>query len=221
MHIIQDPNIDLFKSNAVHGIGLFETILIKNNEIINLNLHLERLSKSAQFFSFNQIPSENEIIESIKILPSEGILKLVLLDNKLFVNIKNKVPPKIDHAKFVLSKKIKRISTSALSRHKTLSYLENILLEQEAIENNVFESIALNEKEELCDGSKTNIILKLGNNLYTPHHESGCLPGIARSILIQEGLVKEIKLYEQDLINAKEIYLVNSIRGKIEASLVK
>lgn len=70
-----------------------------------------------------------------------------------------------------------------------------------------------NEKEELCEGSRSNLILKKGSEFFTPSLKSGLLNGIYRQFLLQRKLIKEKKLYRKDLFEAEEIYCINSVRG--------
>jgi len=76
-----------------------------------------------------------------------------------------------------------------------------------------------------CDGYVTestiaNVVVELQGQLYTPPLACGLLPGILRDELIRQGRVKERLLTPEDLHNAEKVYLVNSVRGWLEAKLV-
>ena len=84
----------------------------------------------------------------------------------------------------------------------------------EKISNGViYDEIFFNEKGELAEGSRSNIILDLNGKLYTPPISSGILNGIYRQKLISEGKCIEKILYLNDIFNADNIYCVNSVRG--------
>ncbi|RTJ72085.1 bifunctional aminodeoxychorismate synthase component I/aminotransferase, partial [Campylobacter jejuni] len=70
-----------------------------------------------------------------------------------------------------------------------------------------------NEKDELCEGSRTNLILEKNAQFYTPQIQSGMLNGVYRNFLINLGLIKEKALFKQDLFEAENIYCINSVRG--------
>lgn len=75
------------------------------------------------------------------------------------------------------------------------------------------EVIFKNKEGYLTEGSYTNLIIKKNNKFYTPPLECGVLNGIMRQKLIQRYKVIERNLKEEDLKNAEQIYLVNSVRG--------
>lgn len=41
----------------------------------------------------------------------------------------------------------------------------------------LFDLLYLNERGELCEGSRSNVYLRLGAHWYTPPVDCGCLPG--------------------------------------------
>ncbi|EAJ0683990.1 hypothetical protein DUY33_08190, partial [Campylobacter coli] len=53
----------------------------------------------------------------------------------------------------------------------------------------------------------------------TPTLQSGLLNGIYRQFLLDLGLIKEKKLFKEDLLNADEIYCINSVRGLQKVSV--
>ena len=70
----------------------------------------------------------------------------------------------------------------------------------------------LTKKNELCEGSRSNLILKKGENFYTPPLASGLLAGVFRQFLLTLGVVSEAVLTKNDLF-CNEIYAINSVRG--------
>ena len=66
---------------------------------------------------------------------------------------------------------------------------------------------------ELCEGSRSNIVLRQGGRFYTPPLSSGLLNGVYRQFLLQKGAIQERVLYAKDLENASAIYCINSVRG--------
>ena len=81
------------------------------------------------------------------------------------------------------------------------------------------ELLFLNEKEELCEGSITNLFLEMPDERWlTPPLSAGLLPGILRETLIEDG-----KAIEQDLTRAElaDGFLIgNAVRGLVKAQLV-
>ncbi len=81
------------------------------------------------------------------------------------------------------------------------------------------EWLFLNTKDELCEGTITNIFIIRGDGeKVTPPLRSGLLPGVLRSSLLMNGW-KEAVLTRDDLAKAREIYMGNALRGLIRAEL--
>jgi 4-amino-4-deoxychorismate lyase len=83
----------------------------------------------------------------------------------------------------------------------------------------VDEYIFLNENDEVCEGTITNIFADLGTGLVTPPTSCGLLPGILRGELLQGNVRAEIIPFAR-LKTAKQIFVGNSLRGLIPANLV-
>ena len=85
----------------------------------------------------------------------------------------------------------------------------------------LFETVFLNERDELTQGTITNLFLDIEENrLLTPALSSGLLPGTLRRHLLEKGRVEEAVLKAEDLLRARRIFLGNSVRGLFEAVLV-
>jgi para-aminobenzoate synthetase/4-amino-4-deoxychorismate lyase len=85
----------------------------------------------------------------------------------------------------------------------------------------VFDAIFRNERDELCEGARTNLFLEFGGALHTPPLASGALDGVMRRRLLREAPlpVVERTLREEDLHRADAIYLSNAVRGLWRTSL--
>ena len=107
-------------------------------------------------------------------------------------------------------------SKEPLLRHKT-TYRPHFERSFEKIRNGeVFDEIFFNEKDELTEGARSNIVVEKDGKFYTPPLECGLLNGIFRQKLIKEGKCTEKILKMPDLIAADAIYCVNSVRGMVK-----
>jgi len=80
----------------------------------------------------------------------------------------------------------------------------------------------LNERDELCEGTITNLFVTLDNgDILTPPLSSGVLPGILRETLIENGTAREVVIDHALLHAAKTLHVGNSLRGLIPARLTK
>ncbi len=83
----------------------------------------------------------------------------------------------------------------------------------------IFDMVFFNARGELCEGSRSNLYLKLRGHWYTPPIECGLLPGVQRAALLDEGLVRERVLTLDDLRDAQGIRLSNALRGWFDVQL--
>lgn len=84
----------------------------------------------------------------------------------------------------------------------------------------VDEVIFLNNENQICEGSFTSIFIEKDGNLFTPPISAGLLPGILRAELIEKGKASERQITEDDLHTADKLYVGNSLRGLMTASLL-
>ena len=73
----------------------------------------------------------------------------------------------------------------------------------------------------ICEGSFTSIFIEKDGKLFTPPLSAGILAGVLRADLIETGQAQEAEIYESDLLCADKLYIGNSLRGLIPASIVK
>lgn len=117
----------------------------------------------------------------------------------------------------------KRNHQTPLAGLKTASYAENILALDHAREAGFGETLFFNSAGHLCEAATSNVFLFSGKRVLTPSLESGCLPGVMRSVIIrlirQNGLeIVETSLDQADLEKADEIFLTSAIRGPVPVS---
>ena len=87
-----------------------------------------------------------------------------------------------------------------------------------------FDQIFINERKELCEGSRSNIYLLREDVWLTPPLQCGLLGGTMRTRLLESGQAQEAVLHLTDLPQAQAIRLSNGLRGwfdvKPDASLL-
>lgn len=185
-----------------------------------LSRHLNRLDKSAQYFSYSY--SRREIRKKLK-EAVDGEKKSVKV--RLILNPDGKITvDKTPIKKIKLPVKI-RISNKRIDPkdeflyHKTTRRYFYDREREKGLTKGCFETVFLNEKGEITEGAITNLFICRDKSLYTPSLQSGLLPGVLREELIKRKKVREKILYLQDLKDADAVYIGNSVRGLIEAKL--
>ncbi|MCH7722180.1 MAG: aminodeoxychorismate synthase component I [Bacteroidetes bacterium] len=209
-----------FLTSPVKPFELIETMLAEDGEIFFMNQHLKRLNKSAQFFLFNF--DENEIRKSLsnalkkKYLTGKYKIRLTL--NKWGrLNFDYSSLTSLPHAvKIIVSKK----STSSESKFQNFKTTNRELYNSEYkkyYNDGFFDVIFFNEREELAEGSITNIFVKSGDVWLTPQLSCGILPGIYRThFILSRTDVRESIITLNDLMNANDVILTNSVHGVVK-----
>jgi para-aminobenzoate synthetase/4-amino-4-deoxychorismate lyase len=79
--------------------------------------------------------------------------------------------------------------------------------------------ILWNDAGVITEGTESNIVIACGGVKVTPPVECGLLPGLKRAELLAAGEIVESIITRDDLYNAEEIWLINSVRGWMRCSL--
>ena len=217
------------------GDGIFETVLIKNNNAILIDEHIKRLENSCKILGIDFNINKTYLKEIISL----GIQKLSLKKNQLgsirinFTRGLNKgrsirisgdlqddyinnlwlefylIKPKFSPITTFISQTEKRNQYSLVNQCKTFSYNQSIQVLIEANKKSFDDCLMLNTDNELCCGSTFNILLKRDNSWFTPRKESGCLQGIMVKKGIKLKIIKEElilpKFYDDDILVAINI----------------
>lgn len=85
----------------------------------------------------------------------------------------------------------------------------------------LFELVYLNAKEKVCEGSRTNIFIRNGGDWLTPRSETGLLPGVYRSLILETfPRVVERDLCREELFAADAVYVCNAVIGLRKVQLI-
>lgn len=99
---------------------------------------------------------------------------------------------------------------------KSISLLGNIILKQEAADNNADEAVLIRDGY-LTEGSSSNIFIVKGGVIKTPIKNHQLLPGITRDLIVeiaqQHGLsCEETSITQEELFDADEVWLSSSLK---------
>jgi branched-chain amino acid aminotransferase len=98
----------------------------------------------------------------------------------------------------------------ALAGHKVTSYLENVMLHDEAVDRGCADALFVGLKGELLEGAVTNIFLVIKGKLVTPKLP-GVLPGVTRKVVMELIKVRERTVKIKELWKADEAFLTNAL----------
>jgi branched-chain amino acid aminotransferase len=220
LKLTNDARVDLARSNARHGAGVFETIRIRHGRALRLEAHMTRLAHGAAFLGM-EAPPEAYVVDAFLENHTEcthlssGVLRLFAVDESLIVSVALWEPARPERIDIALGRRVVRRRDNPLNRFKTMAYLENLLLTREAEDRALFEVIALNETGRLTDGGRTSLFLVEGDRVRTPAVADGTLPGVARGALLDAGLAEEASLDTETLMSAQAVFLTNALHGVV------
>ncbi len=194
------------------GEGLFETIRWKPSQE-KLRLHYERLRASAEFLEIPP-PTYEEFVKDLEEVVREEkdlYIKYVLL-SKGGESLTDKAQ---SYGKLIIVKPLKalpqsvrlcpspyrRHSSDPVCRHKTTSYLFNLLVKRYALKRGFWDAIIFNEKGHICETSTANLLFLKGSRLFTPASEEGLLWGttlefLSRHVEVKEEYIKDPREYD-------------------------
>lgn len=212
------------------GLGAFETIGIEQGIPILLDKHLKRLERAADFLKLGSLSERGSLHGRLKISgrtenahrSTKGIWKpgaLCIKDHAyqgkhgLFSSCQSLYTGKYEKGFFIDISAVKRNETSPLVYHKTMNYGDCILEKRNATAAGMDERLFLNTKEQVSEGTVSNVFFVRNGVICTPQVSCGLLPGILREYLCETEDVEETDIYVQDLKQYQECFVTNSLMG--------
>lgn len=191
---------------------LFETMLIEDGEVFLLERHLERLRKSAAYFGF-----KNPLDLDLKIPSETAKLKLNLRkDGRIETEITE--VPDLRGSKRVALASAPVDSSNRFLFHKTTR--RDFYTEQLAQRPDCDDIIFWNERGEITESTIANVVVQIAGQMFTPPVNCGLLSGTFRAYLLEKGEIEERVITIDELKNAEELYLINSVRKWMKAVCV-
>lgn len=83
----------------------------------------------------------------------------------------------------------------------------------------VFDTLLWNERDELTEFTRGNVVVELDGRRLTPPLSCGLLPGVLRADLLARGEIREEVITRQTLSRASGFWFINSVRGWLPARL--
>jgi para-aminobenzoate synthetase/4-amino-4-deoxychorismate lyase len=199
-------------------IGLIETLRHENG-FVRLDRHLDRMRGSAEFLSlpFDRVAALAALDSATAAAREPLRMRLTLDEAGVFACTTAPMGHTPRHWTYALSPH-RVSSTDALLRHKT-TWREFYDGEQARLAKTTGcdEVLFCNERGELTEGSRSTIFLRRGGQLLTPSLSCGLLDGVLRRELLEQGACVEAILTPDDLAQADDVLLGNSLRGLIPA----
>jgi len=229
--------VSVFDGGFLHGAGLFETIRVEYGRPFRLESHINRLRTSAEKLlrplSRETLPPPADVVElvrkntldaaRVRLTVTAGPMRTdeerddADLTACMTASPLSGYPPQFYQTGVqVRICSFKQSPDDPTTGHKTTCYLPRLLGLREAHAAKCVEAVWFTTQNELAEGSISNIFLVADGKLATPPLTTPVLPGIARGVVLElaEKLgiaAEERRLCIDDLLDAKECFLTNSI----------
>ncbi len=201
---------------------LIETMRCGDGAIALLERHVDRVRTSAQTLGYDFDEQVfRQCVADAACLQGECRIRATLdVSGRLEVSVH---PLDVVHAsgsRRLCLAGVRVDSSDPYRRHKT-TYREHYdRLYREAVREGFDEVIFLNERGEVAEGSRTNVVAKFGSRRITPPVDSGALPGVYRRFLLETcSDLEEGVLFSEDLRRADALYVCNAVAGCVRACL--
>jgi aminodeoxychorismate lyase len=224
-----------------YGDGLFETMKMMKGRIIHAEQHFNRLFAGMQTLQF-QVPkifTPDFLLKQINEMAMQnghaklGRVRLTIFrgDGGLYDTVNhspnyllqtwelNAANNELNENGLVIDfYEGTRKYADALANVKSNNYLPYLLAAMHAKQNNLNDCLLLNHEGHVCDATIANVFVVKDGEIITPKLSDGCVAGVMRDALLhgfdKAGFkMNEKSLSKEDVLNADECFLTNSIYG--------
>lgn len=214
----------------VVGDGVFETCLVREGAVFALTRHLRRLAHSAAGLgiAYDEDQVRAGIAAVLPSAPSRARLRITVTGGPSpYGSERGAAGPTIlvaaapasawpDSAAVAIVPwtRNERAATAGL---KTTSYADNVVALAWAHERGAAEALFANTRDEVCEGTGSNVFYEADGELWTPPLSSGCLAGVTRALVCEwlraDGLaVREESQGIDALRHTSEAFLTSTTR---------
>ncbi len=195
--------------------GVFETVCVRKGVPLFVPEHLAEFRRAAEALGISAAFDVER--QAAKLPAKSGRWRwIATATSRTFMFSEEKMAPAKPVALSVSPVRVGSQNWDA--RFKTLSYLAHAQAVEMASTSEV---VLLNEHRQVASGGRGNIFWRRGERLFTPAHESGCRRGVVRGFVLARREVEEGSFPLDDLLEADEIFLTNSMRGIVSARAVE
>jgi para-aminobenzoate synthetase / 4-amino-4-deoxychorismate lyase len=210
-----------FLTSQTDAFNLLETILLQDGSYTLLHRHLKRLKESADYFLIPFRKKEiAQALEMAGLASPQGSFRVRLL-------VSHEGTPRTESFPLDKTDGTKRVRLG-LARAPVSS--KDVFLFHKTTSRAVYEDrlrqrpdcddvVLFNERGELTETTRANLVLEIDGMLLTPPRSCGLLAGTFRQELLDSGTLTEKVLYREDLTRAARILLINSVHGWMEAEV--
>lgn len=198
---------------------LLESLLLEDGRYWLLERHLQRLSASAAYFGFPcDAAKAEQVLAGLQGRHAEGRWKV-----RLLVAADGGIRGEAQPIPLPPAPPLLQVAFAAepvddrdvFLYHKTT---HRAVYEQRR-QPGFDDTILFNQRGEVTESLIANVVVRDAHGLWTPPVSCGLLPGCLRAELLESGEIRERVITVAELQQAREFYLINSVRGWMAATL--
>jgi len=212
----------LLKANILEAgadVGLFETMYWHRDGGYRFaSAHAARLSTSAEALGIPfDLTAFEQLLAEVPSDDEEARVRIDLHADGQFTHSVGPAPEAVD------SMRVAFCPWPVDSSWPLLQYKrDSRALYQDAAEDtaNCDHALLWNEKGNVTEGVYANVVIREGEDYFTPPVSDGLLPGVMRGELLAEGKLRTQSISKARLIAADEVWLINALRGWVRAEFI-
>jgi len=233
---LEEAKISVLDRGFLFADGVYEVIPAYGGQLLRLQEHMDRLQTNLDAIRLaNPLPAEewNNIFERLlKDNPGEDQSVYLQVTRGVAAKRDHGFPDKVTQTVFIMVNELQPVNKEELRpgvsaitlddirwkacNIKSISLLGNILLRQQAHDNNAAEAILINDGNAV-EGAASNIFMVKDNVIITPPTSFCLLPGVTRDLILELAKKHHFKyavrdIVEDELFSADEIWLTSSTK---------
>lgn len=219
-----------------YGDGCFETVLINKSEPILLQAHLQRLAHTCSVLRIDYDASvlQQELSVFLSRCPAQGVVKILLTrgvgGRGYGIPAQTNATRILSYSALPASYHEQRktgitlgVSEYRLSLNTTLAGLKHLnrldqVLASFSLTEGLDEALCLDSNGHVIEGTKSNVVLVIDNNLVTPSLDLAGVDGLMLAYLRRCFAAERVDIHSRnvaldDVYAASELFMCNSVFG--------
>lgn len=227
---LQDARIPLKDRGFQVGHGVFETMRTRRGQIWNLEAHMDRLRRGAEFLNLSLDQGRMDrclerLLSTIPAWATDGRLRMMATGTgdgfadggakaRITATWESIPKPRRSLAAIQLvSGPFHHHSQDPTHQHKVLGYSQNVALHRFALRQEADAGLFLDEHGHYLETSTGSLLVRTSKEWICPGTESGALAGTTRNHLAGRHPLVDRPVTKEDLHDALEAWVLSSVAG--------
>ena len=208
---------------------LLETLMLQDTQYAFLDRHMSRLQRAAKRFGHHaDVPAIRAALAAHAATYARQLRRVRLLVSPHGeITVTSTALQTAPENWFGVGAGAERVKVAIAtrpvdSRHQFLRYKTTARAAYDvhiADAPEAFDILLWNERGELTEFTRGNVVVSLGGKRLTPAATCGLLPGVLRAELLERHIIEEAIVHRDDLSRADAIWFINSVRGWLPVTL--